>query len=244
MPWLIDSWPDSAGRTVSCDSFDLFERVITSDHEILSLHQNVQYNLDHIPDPQNLIPLRRAEYEFGRCFYKLRRPRKTLPARAIHTWYCDRFKKILEEIEPGKHRFAQIDIRMPDGMTPWPEPYWYWWCGNLIDAIVPAIGDDSIGRSGEFFWNSDLGCLVSRRNVPFGTSYPIARDRPVLNQSAILGQSAWRDAGFRYQYNSKYFFLSDEFYDRLRAVKAVMGLNVEPVAVSDVEATRTRKSGT
>ena len=237
MPWVIDGQSDSAYHIVSPNSVDLFERVITSDHEVLSKGERAQFAPNFEPDPENLIPFRRAEYEFGRCYYRLRKPRKTLPARAIDTWYCDRFKRTLEELEPGKHRFVQIDIRLPDGETPWPEPYWYWRCENFVDAVVPDIGDGSAERSTDYYWSPTRACLVSQRGSPKCTR-PNGRNPLVVNRAAIAGLHAWRDNGFQFKFSIPHLFLSDDFHDRLTQAKAIIGLNVKQIGVSDLPATR------
>jgi hypothetical protein len=231
MPWLIDVTDDGTNDFVWGD--DPFDRVIMKDQDIFSkrvgsvfpFREDFSHLLDH------------AEFEYGRVFYSLKRARKAMPARAGAYWYCDRFKRILEELEPGKHRFARIDIRMPDKVTPWPEPYWYWRCENFVDAIIPCVGDGDPRRSTNIFWNADKGWLSDRAGQFLGSSYrPLPLDKPVLNVNAISGLCAWRDSGFIFKHSVNQVFLSDIFVERLKAEKAVKGLELGLVATSELPA--------
>lgn len=243
MPWVMDMYSDRANEFVWGGGG--FERIIVSDQELLLMPAGLQFfdpdrtGIMALPDEENLTPFLRAEFEKGRCYYRLAKSRKTLPARAQPEWFCDRFKRVLQELEPGKHRFVEIDIRMTDGVTPWPEQYWHWRCENFVDAIVPTIGDDDPDRSGDLWWDSDRHCLVnSRGNAKGSATSPVWRDRPVLSAGAIEGVHAWRENGFQLKFSSRWFFLSDEFVERLSALDAISGLGLGRVDTSSLAATR------
>lgn len=75
-------------------------KVYLSDAEVLSKSPTLQFG--NLPDRgQSLL---RAEFGVGRVFWHLKRPRKTLPS-SIDVGICDRLKRIIEELEPDKHRF-------------------------------------------------------------------------------------------------------------------------------------------
>lgn len=254
MPWLIEVTDDGTDGFVW--GSNPFGRVITSNHQILEQPAAYQFGKPGksgnptIPDAKDEFSFLRAEYEYGRAFYYLKRARKTLPARGKPQWYCDRFKRILEELEPGKHRFARIDLRMPDKVTPWPEPYWFWRCENFVEAIIPDIGDGDPWRSRGYFWvayksfEEERQVFGSSDGRPFyGEHRPVPLEKPVLNAAAIADSHAWRDTGLLKKHHVRLVFLSDHFVVRLKEANAVKGLALGPVATSDLSATRGQIEG-
>ncbi|WP_156439059.1 MULTISPECIES: hypothetical protein [Pseudomonadota] len=233
--WAVGSKNDAGSNFIF--GGDRFERIITQDHHVLTLSSHEQFPSSGNAMIEGSVDFLRASYEFGRCFYRIRRNRKSLPARAREYWYCDRFKTALEQAEPNKHRFAPIDLRLEDGVTPWPERYWYWSCDNFINAIVPDIGDDDPRRSKDFFWDTDNGWLAEKNGWIPTSARPLLRNMPVLSASAIKDFAAFHEAGFRMP-NRNYLFLSDDFVDTLRRSNAVVGLELSYVTESELPAAR------
>lgn len=229
MPWVIEGEHDGTFTDIAV------EVVVTRDRETYDRTPTQQFGSQ--PDYSQYFM--RAEFNVGRLYIRLLEPHATLPSRLWDSdIFCDRFKSILEEIEPGPHRFVPLDLRQPDGVTLWPEQYWLWRCEHFVDAIVPGIGDGDPHRSGGLTWNVEHAAIGDEEGNPFMAGDPIWRHQPVLDASAIVGKHAWRDNGFLLKHEIRYLFLSDDFVARLRLVDAVSGLHLRYVPVSGLPASR------
>lgn len=165
---------------------------------------------------------------------------------------CNRFKSLLEEMEPGRHLFVERDFRMPDHVTPWPVKYWKWLCCNYVDAIVPDIGNEDARRSTGYFWMMDRG-MFARRNFSDGQPLfspllnPPTVDGhnyiPVLNDAAILGMHAWCDAAFSSATSRSTIFLSDELVCRMKEEDILSGFFLREISISNLPATRDTGEG-
>ena len=229
MPYLIDGQLDGPDVPVPMGT------EILSDDALFALSPGQQFGVRE----DNSQYFLRAQFSVGRVFSYLKRPRKSLPARLWNSPHiCDRIKRALEEMEPGKHLFVPIDLRQPDKATPWPEPYWFWRCAHYVDAIIPGIGDGDPKRSSDISWNNEKAALGRWDKNPYIDHYPVPLMKPVLNREAIEGRHAWKDNGFLFKYSIPWIFRSDEIVDRLRTEDAIKGLNLRKVETSDLPATR------
>jgi hypothetical protein len=241
MPWLVGGeflTPDFCyvpGMPYDREIDVPLGKVYVSDAEVLSKSPTLQFG--NLPDRgQSLL---RAEFEVGRVFWHLNGPRKSLPS-SIDVGICDRLKRIIEELEPDKHRFIPRDLRQPDKVTPWPEPYWYWHNDNYVDAIVPDIGDGDPQRSKGIFWNSAKGYLCDKHGRLMNPSSPTSQEWPVLSRSAIENVHAWKENGFALRNSNGLRFHSDTLVVRMREQGLHKGWGYGELQVSDLPATRNR----
>lgn len=235
MPWIISGEHDNVFSDIEVGV------VVTRDRDAYAQTPVQQFGFQ----PDDSHNFMRAEFNVGRRFAHLIQHHATLPARLWESdVLCDRFKTILEALEPGKHRFVPYDLRQPDMVTPWPEQYWFWRCENFVDAIVPGVGDGDPRRSGGLTWNADASALASAEGNPCMDGDPVWHQQHVLSAAAIAGSHAWRDNGFLFKHSIRHLFLSDECVDRLKAVDAVGGLYLRKLPVSDLPASRHAIPGT
>jgi len=94
--------------------------------------------------------------------------------------WSTRLKDLIENIEPGVHQFAPIDVFHKDG-TPYAGTFWLWQCCTMIDAISP-----------------DLGGVYKRENpyVADGYDWVIRSggdDNLAVYKDRIAGRAMWRD---------------------------------------------------
>jgi hypothetical protein len=205
MPWIMNMTDDRGSPFVAA-RMQFFKRVVVEDHEALELKDAmVQFNgsplLDSLDgtDDYEKKKFLRAQHEVGRAHYCLRQDRKTLPARMgqAYMWVCDRFKTILEELEPGLRQYVPVEIRMRDRVTPWPEPYWYMRNNHFVDSIVPAIGDGDPNRSKKIYWNQksqSLGVKIYDGTIGSSLTRPVSIDGIVLSEEALAGVHFGRSA--------------------------------------------------
>lgn len=244
MPWLVGGQHNEPwsryypGRPYDREIDVPLGKVYLSDAEVLSKTATLQFG--NLPDHRQ--SLLRAEFEVGRVFWHLKRPRKTLPS-SIDIGICDRLKRIIEELEPDKHQFVPRDLRQPDKVTPWLEPYWYWHNNNYIDAIVPDIGDGDPQRSKGIFWNSAKGYLCDKHGRLINPSSPTSQQWPVLSRSAVENVHAWKENGFAFRSGNGLRFHSDMLVARMREQGLEKGWGHGELRISDLPATREHRNG-
>ncbi len=234
MPFLMGGRGDGSDELIY--GGNLSEPVVYNDHDLYKLSPQQQFaDIFSKSETKHLIHLKRHEFDVGRLYWRLKRTRKSLPGRVSGNHVCDRFKQILEELEPDFHKFVPIDLRLPDGQTPWPEPYWYWHNDHFVESIIPDIGDGDPRRTSGYRWHAEKGYFADEHGVPlYSATIPIPTRKPVLNVDAIAGVHAWRDPGFALRWGARIIFFSDELVRRLKAVSALRGFSVREVAVSDL----------
>lgn len=240
MPWLIDGEIDDVSRDIP------LETVVYKDADAYKITPQKRY-----PDvqPYDLLMFKCCQFDWGRRFSYATRRDAVLPFKLGNNIVCDRFKCLLEQLEPDKHIFTRVDIRAIDRETAWPEPYWYWLCRNYVDAIVPDIGDGDPRRSRGLYWGAREGCFLKyrpRQNPSFspiiGQPDPGARHYvPVLSCEAIIGAHAWVDNGFRTRDASRYRFMSDHLVDQMKSIGIQNGFGLRWIEKSVLPATRLGK---
>ena len=192
------------------------------------------------------------QYLSENLLYCLDEDRENLPAQLFvarlgpATYICDRIKRAIEELDPGMHRFVRMPLMCADQITPWPEPYWFWWCEHFIDCIVPDKRDGDPRRSHGIGWNADRGYIGFRHwvdpekdNSVYLTTIWSGPDYvPVLSESSIEGAHAWREKSHLKRYTANGFFLSDALVSRIKQELATDGVRLIEISTSSLSARR------
>ncbi len=117
-----------------------------------------------------------------------------------------RFKDLVESMEPGVHQFSQVDMFHKDG-TPYGESFYYFRVYETIDVVNPVLG--GVVKS----WST-----AKPEENPDRYSWKLARGEDygklAVFKDKIAGRSWWRDKRY-----SVVTFASDAFVEKLNAGK-------------------------
>lgn len=134
----------------------------------------------------------------------------------------DRFRDVIEELEPSVHRFIPITVRMKDGRE-LERPHFLLNCRTMIDAVNPEKSDIKImGRRTVNDIRPEVISLEERDEM-IGWSYDFRGTHKglVLEKEQISGRALWWD------YKIKRLLMSDAAFERVNSL-GVEGFRENP----------------
>lgn len=185
---ILDSYEISI-RVECRDDVNIFRSWAESEFQQLRLIQAMQGGY---PVPPEVIPRRYVVH--GKAI-----PRHGFFSCVIATAVDDRFVQIIEDREPGVHRFHPIDIAMADG-RPLDRPHFLLNCCTRVEALDPErsnVRKDGLrpdGSWGPFWWYHPISGLFKNLCV---------------HKGLIEGRAMWHDIRLQK------LFVSDEVFEAL-----------------------------
>jgi hypothetical protein len=160
---------------------------------------------------------------------KLKRERKYLgnfisSGRSDGFTFSDRFRCVLEVIEPGIHRYCRINIYKSNGEA-WPEAYWFY----RYD-LIPQIEAVDEERS-DIHWSDDINPRTGKIEFSSPVVWTGSSPRTFLDYRKVRGRHLFGES--RAPSAFKWFFLSDEMVKALHDAQAVSGIRLEYVGLTN-----------
>lgn len=119
-------------------------------------------------------------------------------------------KTMIDEMEPGVHRFCRMNIVNADG-TAWPEQYWF-----ISYAYIPQVDAIDLAASEKWIkWDSRM--MRGRHFLNGAVAVDLEPPEVFLDSRAIAGRHLFGEARTLLTFN--WFFLSDELVGALRKLK-------------------------
>jgi len=133
------------------------------------------------------------------------------------TFFSEKIKAIIEELEPGVHEFRPVEVRLFPAPAPEQDivlaTYYMWHSPPEVHAIIPEASA----------WQSGIGLKARDESSGHLSSDP---DKPcVLRAAEISGRHCWREIyrkelqgadGELHVIPTFSFFCSSEFYSRIK----------------------------